>query len=101
MIYQWKIEEIYAEQGQIVSAKYRCSASDGENSVETEGYWAFPEPGSIPFDQVTEEMVIGWIESTSIKDGKCVIKSRLDEQLKDQKKPVPAPWMPQVFTPNI
>ena len=102
MNYVWKILEIYADsQSSITSAKYFCSVSDGENTVETEGYWHFPEPGTIPFDQVTEEMVAGWIEEASIKDGKSVIKSRLEEQLKAQKQPVPAPWMPQVFTPNI
>ena len=101
MNYVWKILELYAADGQITSAKYHCTVSDGDDSVETEGYWDFPEIGTVPFDQVTEEMVIGWIEQASIKDGKSVIKSRLEEQLKAQRKPVPAPWMPQVFTPNI
>ena len=101
MNYVWKILELYAADGSITSAKYHCIVSDGDDSVETEGYWDFPEGGTVPFDQVTEEMVIGWIEEASIKDGKSVIKSRLEEQLKAQRKPVPAPWMPQVFTPNI
>lgn len=102
MNFIWKILELYAEQGAITSAKYHCSVSDDDNTVETEGYWAFPEAGTVPFDQVTEEMVAGWIEEASIKDGKSVIKSRLEEQLKSLKsKPVPAPWMPQVFTPDL
>ena len=101
MNYVWKILELYAADGQITSAKYHCTVIDGDDSVETEGYWDFPESGTVPFDQVTEEMVIGWIEEASIKDGKSVIKSRLKEQLKAQRKPVPAPWMPQIFTPNI
>ena len=101
MNYVWKILELYAADGAITSAKYHCAVSEEDNTVETEGYWDFPESGTVPFDQVTEEMVIGWIEEASIKDGKSVIKSRLEEQLKAQRKPVPAPWMPQVFTPNI
>ena len=101
MNFVWKILELYADQGAITSAKYHCSVSNDDNIVETEGYWSFPEAGTVPFDQVTEEMIAGWIEQASIKDGKSVIKSRLEEQLKAQQKPVPAPWMPQVFTPNI
>ena len=101
MTFVWKILELFAEEGRITSAKYYCAVSDDDNTVETEGYWSFPEAGTVPFDQVTEEMIAGWIEEASIKDGKSVIKSRLEEQLKAQQKPVPAPWMPQVFTPNI
>jgi hypothetical protein len=101
MTFVWKILEVFAYNGAITSAKYHCAVSDDENTVETEGYWSFPEAGNVPFDQVTEEMVAGWIEEASIKDGKSVIKSRLEEQLKTQKSPVPAPWMPQTYTPNI
>lgn len=101
MNYVWKILELYAADGQITSAKYHCTVSDGDDSVETEGYWDFPEGGAVPFDQVTEEMVAGWIDAAAMKDGKSVIKSRLEEQLNNKKQPVPAPWMPQVFTPNI
>lgn len=101
MNFVWKILEIYADQGIIQSAKYLCSVSDNENTVETEGYWSFPESGQVPFDQVTEEMVAQWIEDAAVKDGKNIIKSRLEEQLKTKQQPVPAPWMPQVFTPNL
>ena len=101
MNYVWKILELYAADGQITSAKYHCAVIDGDDTVETEGYWDFPEGGTVPFDQVTEEMVAGWIEQASIKDGQSVIKSRLAEQLQTKRKPVPAPWMPQVYQPNI
>ena len=101
MNYVWKILELYAADGQITSAKYHCAVIDGDDTVETEGYWDFPEGGTVPFDQVTEEMVAGWIEQASIKDRQSVIKSRLAEQLQTKRKPVPAPWMPQVYQPNI
>ena len=103
MKYEWKILDVYATDGAITSAKYHCTVSDDDNSVETEGYWSFPEAkATIPFEDVTEEMIAGWIEEASIKDGKSVITSRLEEQLKSlDVKPVPAPWMPQVFTPDL
>jgi len=103
MGYVWKITDIYADDGLITSAKYFCSITDGKNTVETEGYWTFQEPTMVtPFEEVTEEMIAKWIEDSAIVDGKNVIKSRLAEQLETlSKKPVPAPWLPQTFTPEI
>jgi hypothetical protein len=103
IIYNWTIKNLYAENERITSAHYHVVASVDDLSVETEGNWFFDEPGTVPFASVTEEMVVGWIESSSIRDGKCVIKSRLEEQLKalEIRKPVVAPWMPQVFTPDL
>jgi hypothetical protein len=98
----WKILDIYADDGKITSAKYFCSATEGDNIVETEGYWSFPEAGDVPFESVTEEMIAKWIEDSAVVDGKNVIKSRLAEQLETlSKKPVPAPWLPQTFTPDL
>ena len=102
MIYEWSITETQVQEGLILCAKYHVIAKEDDLSVETEGYWTFDNPKmTIPFDQVTEEMVVGWIDAAAMKDGKSVIKSRLEEQLNNKKQPVPAPWMPQVFTPNI
>jgi hypothetical protein len=101
--YKWTIKDIQAEDGRITSAKYHVIAEADDLSVDTEGNWFFDSPASVPFDQVTEEMVIGWIEGLSMRDGKCVIKSRLDEQLQAlaSRKAVIAPWLPQVFTPDL
>lgn len=103
MTYVWKILDVYADSGAITSAKYFCSVSDGKNTVETEGYWNFPEAKAvIPFGEVTEEMIVKWIEDGATVDGKNIIKSRLEEQLQSiAAKPVPAPWLPQTFTPEI
>jgi hypothetical protein len=102
MIYVWKILDVYADDGAITSAKYFCSATEGDDTVETEGYWSFPETGIVPFEDVTEEMIAKWIEDSAVVDGKNVIKSRLAEQLQTlSKKPVPAPWLPQTFTPDL
>jgi hypothetical protein len=102
MNYVWKILDIYADGEAITSAKYFCAATEGDNIVETEGYWSFPEAGTVPFAEVTEAMIVGWIEDGSVIYGENIIKSRLTEQLESlSKKPVPAPWLPQVFTPDL
>jgi hypothetical protein len=104
MNFAWKILELSANEGQITSAKYHCTASEEGLSVETEGNWQFDvSKQAIPFAEVTEELVVKWIEDSSVVDGKCVIKSRLVEQLQALQKQnvVVAPWLPQIFTPNI
>ena len=70
----------------------------------TEGNWYLSNPVlTTPLAEVTEEMVAGWIEADSMKDGVNVIKSRLEEQLAllEKSKSIVPPWKPQVFTPNL
>lgn len=90
----WKILEIQAEKDLITSARYFCS----KNGVETEGWWKFTEPVlNIPFVDVTEEMVIGWVTA----DIGAQVEARLDEQAATTQNGCVAPWLPQVFKPNI
>jgi hypothetical protein len=92
----WKILDIEQKDGQITSAKYYVT----NGTVDTEGNWYFTEKGDIPFEQVTEQMVIDWIKTASIRDGKNIIESRLEEQLNQPSKTI-APWLPQTFTPTL
>ena len=103
MNFIWKILEISAENELIIHAKYNVSVQNEDIFVETEGNWWFSNPTlKVPFSDVTEEMVASWIEQETMKDGINLIKSRLEEQLKELNKAqsVIAPWLPQVFTPN-
>jgi hypothetical protein len=96
----WKILEIQADGDLITSARYFCTEVKGDNTVETEGWWKFAEPAlNVPFADVTEEMVVKWVTD----DIGVQVKTRLDEQLAtlESQKTVVAPWLPQVFTPNI
>ena len=61
-MFTWKILEVSAKDGLITHARYHVTASSEDKSVETEGNWYFDCPtAKVPFDQVTEEMVAGWI----------------------------------------
>jgi hypothetical protein len=104
MVYNWKILEIQAQNDLIVAARYFCSAFDDVNTVETEGWWNFQEPKlEIDFPNVTEEMVVDWVKNQTVQNGKNMVESRLNEQLTElaKRKKVVAPWLPQVFTPEI
>ena len=103
-MFTWKILEVSAKDGVITHARYHVTATQDDKSVETEGNWYFECPtAKVPFLEVTEEMIVGWIEADAVKDGDNHIKKGVENQIKALKshKPVPAPWMPQVFKPEI
>lgn len=99
-MFNWKILEIDAKNGVITHAKYHVTATDEQNSVETEGFWQFGDPvAKVPFEQVTQEQVIEWIQKESVQFGKNIIESRLKEQLDALQSPkVLPPWVPQMFS---
>jgi len=102
MNYAWKILDIYADGEKITSAKYHCAVSDGENTVETEGYATFDGEAKTAFSAVTEEMVAQWAKESLTINGECLVEKRLAEQLANlEKKPAVAPWKPQIFTPDL
>ena len=104
MDYKWKILEVFAKDEVITGAKYHLIGTEDDISVETEGNWYFDCPtAKVPYLEVTEDMICQWIEADAVRDGKNHIKMGIENQVEALKshKPVPAPWMPQVFKPEI
>ena len=99
-MFDWKITEFQAQAGLITQAKYHVTLLKDDKKVETEGYWKFSDPVlSLPFEEVTEQVVAGWIQKDAVQYGKNIIESCLTEQLEALKTPkVLPPWVPQVFT---
>lgn len=89
-----RILEIEAKEGAITAAKYLCS----DNGISTEGWWYFKEVSNKAFDEVQEADVIGWV----MKEAGELIKATIERQEANLRAPKSvAPWMPQVFTPEI
>jgi hypothetical protein len=102
--YKWTLKEVTAEEGLVTHAYYHVSATDGENTVETEGNHYFKgKEAKIPYAEVREQTILNWINDETTIDDVSSIKSRLDEQLLELKKDkkVGFPWLVNVFTPNI
>jgi hypothetical protein len=78
--FEWSILETLIIDKELKSVKYRCKATDGKNSVETEGNWKMLTPHLVDED-TTEHQVIHWIDLDATQDGKHLIKYRLQEQL--------------------
>ena len=96
----WKILGIKADGDLITQAKYFVS----HQGVETEGYWTFREPKlTVPFADVTEEMIVAWIRAETTEGKVNMIEQRLADQAAAlaKERETPLPWMPQVFTPEI
>lgn len=105
MTTKWKILGIDSPDGELITrARYFATVSDKDLVVETEGFWTFQEPKlNVQFVDVTEDMIVAWVQAETMKDGANMIESRLNEQLDALKKQrvTPLPWAPQVFTPEI
>ena len=102
--YKWKLVEVTAEEGLVTHAYYHVTATDGENSVETEGNYYFKgKEIKIPYEEVREQTILDWIDKETTVDEVSSIKSRLDDQLLELKKDktVGFPWLSNTFTPHI
>lgn len=97
---QWKVTDLHVENGKVVSAKYHVLHRDGDQSVESEGYWHFKEFGDIAFESLTEEIVVDWIKKASMQDGVSTIESALEKQITPVQKVAP-PWLPPTFTVKL
>ena len=102
--YKWKLVEVTAQEGLVTHAYYHVTATDGENTVETEGNYYFKgKEIKIPYEEVREQTIIDWIDKETTVGEISSIKSCLDQQLLELKKAktIGFPWLANVFTPNI
>ena len=99
--YTWQIIKIFSKNDLITNVQYKLSGTDQITIIETEGTYLFIDPVlNVPFLEVTEEMVIDWIEKETIVNGQSHIKSGIEKQFNElENVEVVAPWLPQVFTP--
>jgi len=102
--YKWKLLEVTAENDLITHAYYHVIATDGDNTVETEGNHYFKgKEAVIPYAEIREQTILNWINEETTVGEVSSIKSRLDEQLLELKKDkkIGFPWLSNTFTPNI
>lgn len=89
------LERNAADDG-VVIAHWRVTAEDGEYTASSYGTVGFtPDPdaeGFVPFDQLTEAMVIGWVQAELDQDA---IEAGLAAQIEEAKAPAVVagtPW---------
>ena len=97
--YNWKILKTFVKDELITGVHYRLTGDNGKNKIETEGNYFFIDPElKTRFLDVTEAMVIDWLEQETTIDGQSHIKYNIEKQFSAlEHEEVTAPWLPQTF----
>ena len=79
--------------GFVVTVHYRVNAVDGDYSASTYGTVGYTqsEESFTPFDELTEETVIGWVQNSLDKDE---IEANLASQIEAAKAPATVAGLP-------
>jgi hypothetical protein len=88
--YTWKINSLTtlpSQNGQadvVVLAEYIYSGNDGVNTINFTGSQSFTYTEGLftPFNELTEPMIIKWVQNSLTEQGLCLMKNSMDNQLK-------------------
>ena len=95
--FQWKIANLEREtqDGFVYNAHYTISAEDGTYSSSAYGSIGLERPESlIPFDDLTEEIVVGWVKDKLGEEKVTEIETALQAQLDEKHAPTKAAGVP-------
>ena len=95
--YNWTIQQMdrLTSDGFVVTVHYNVSATDGEftaSTYGTVGYTEQPDESYTPYDELTQEQVVGWVQGSL---GKDTVEASLATQIEALKNPVQesgVPW---------
>jgi len=94
--YLWTIPQMnrLTADGFVVTVHYVVTAQDGDFSASTYGTIGYTQESDkfVPYDQLTEAMVVGWVQASL---GKDTVEASLEGQIEAQKHPVQeagVPW---------
>ena len=94
----WHIANLEREtaDGYVFTAHYTIDANDGTYTAGAYGSLGFerPEEGMIPFADLTEEIVIGWVKEKFGDEKVLEIEEALQSQIEEQHHPSKASGMP-------
>ena len=95
----WKIAQLEREtaDGYVYTAHYTVDANDGTYNAGAYGSVGFEKPETlVPFADLTEETVVGWVKAAIGGDDKVAeVEAALQKQLDEQAAPTKAsgtPW---------
>jgi hypothetical protein len=95
--FTWHIANLEREtaDGFVMTAHYTVSAEDGTYSSGAYGSLGFERPDKlIPYADLTEQMVIGWVQDAFGAEKVTEIEAALQAQLDEQRHPSKASGMP-------
>ena len=89
----WQITQLdrKTSDGFVLVAHWQCVDTDGEYSGRVYSTQAFEfkpdEPGFIPYDDLTEAEVIGWVQAALGDEGVAATEAAVAAQIEAQKNP--------------
>jgi hypothetical protein len=95
--FTWHIANLDREtaDGFVLTAHYTVTAEDGTYSSGAYGSLGFERPDKlIPYADLTEQMVIGWVKDAFGAEKVTEIEAALQAQLDEQRHPSKASGMP-------
>lgn len=96
--FTWGVANLEREtaDGFVFVCHYTIAANDGTYSSSAYGSIGFERPDNlIPFADLTEELVVGWVKEALGGDEKVAeIEAALQKQLDEQHSPTVAPGLP-------
>jgi hypothetical protein len=95
--FTWAIANLEREtaDGFVFTAHYTVNASDGTYSSGAYGSLGFERPDNlIPFSELTEEVVVGWVKEHFGAEKVAEIESALQAQIDEQRAPSKASGVP-------
>lgn len=97
-VFTWHIAQLEREtaDGYVFTAHYTVDANDGTYTAGAYGSLGFerPEDDLIPFADLTEEIVIGWVKDKFGPEKVAEIEAALQAQLDEQRQPTRASGLP-------
>jgi hypothetical protein len=95
--FSWRIANLEREtaDGFVFVAHYTISASDGTYSSSAYGSIGLERPDNlIPFDQLTEDIVVGWVKDKFGDEKVAEIEAALQAQIDEKHAPTKAAGVP-------
>lgn len=95
--FEWKIANLEREtaDGFVYTAHYTVNAEDGTYSAGAYGSIGLERPESlVPFDDLTEDMVVGWVKDKLGDEKVAEVEVALQAQLDEKHAPTKAAGMP-------
>jgi lysozyme family protein len=94
MEFTWNVVQMdrLTSDGFVTTVHYNVSAVDGEFTASTYGTVGYTEEGVFtPYSQLTEAVVVGWVQNSL---GKDTVEQSLAAQIDAQKNPVSESGLP-------
>jgi hypothetical protein len=100
MEFTWNVVQMdrLTSDGFVVTVHYTVNAVDGDYTASTYGTVGYTEQQGkqyIPYDQLTETEVVGWVQESL---GKDTVEAGLTAQIEAQKNPVQEAGVPWAVT---